>query len=370
MAENRNRILVVEDEDALREIVRVLLEERGYDCAEAPNALEALSLLEAEPQAYQLVLSDIMMPGMNGLEFLERVRGRYPDLPVLMLSALHDIRIALNAIRAGAYDYVVKPFEKDQLYVAVERALERRRLIEENRRYQLHLEDLVRQRTRLLEAALAELERSYDFTLEALGSALDLKDAETEGHSKRVTAFTLAIGQALGVDPEKRKTIARGAYLHDIGKMAVPDSILRKPGPLTHEERELMRQHCRRGYEIISRIEFLEEVAEIVLSHQEHYDGNGYPRGLKGEEIHLGARIFAVADALDAMTSDRPYRRAMSFEDARAEILRCRGTQFDPAVVDAFAALPETLWEELRNRIGEDFSLSEAGWEKSLSTRA
>ncbi len=367
VGESQNHILIVEDEDALREIVRALLEERKYLCTDVPNAKAALALLEKDPHAYDLVLSDIIMPEMNGLQFLERVRALYPDLPVVMLSALHDIRIALDAIRSGAYDYVVKPFEKDQLYLGVERALERHRLIEENRRYQLHLEDLVRQRTMALEAALQELERSYDVTLEALGSALDLKDAETEGHSKRVTAYTIAIARAMGVGPEQLKTIARGAYLHDIGKMAVPDSILRKPGPLTDDERKLMRTHCRRGYEILSRIHLLGEVAEIVLSHQEHYDGTGYPRGLRGEETHLGARIFAVADALDAMTWDRPYRSALSFDEARAEIERNRGKQFDPKVVDVFLSLPERLWQELRDRMGDEFSLSAAGWEQALA---
>jgi putative nucleotidyltransferase with HDIG domain len=200
-----------------------------------------------------------------------------------------------------------------------------------------------------------------------LGSALDLKDSETEGHSRRVTAYTLEISRAMNLTPQELKTIARGAYLHDIGKMGVPDSILRKTGPLTEAETTFMRTHCQRGYDILARVEALREAAEIVLSHQESYDGTGYPRGLKGEEIPMGARIFAVADTLDAMTSDRPYRKAVSFEQARREISEFRGTQFDPRVVDVYLSMPDSTWIDLRGRIAEGFSLSALGWQRTLS---
>jgi putative nucleotidyltransferase with HDIG domain len=195
--------------------------------------------------------------------------------------------------------------------------------------------------------------------LEALGGALDLKDAETEGHCKRVTAFTIAIAKAMIVDPEILPQIARAAFLHDIGKMAIPDLILRKPGPLTPEERDIMRTHCEIGYNMVTRIPFLREAAEIVLSHQEYFDGTGYPRGLRGEEIPLGARIFAVADALDAMISDRPYRKALPISHAREEIQRCSGTQFDPKVVEVFIKMEPTLWNELRENIGTPYRLSQ-----------
>jgi len=344
----QTQILVVEDEEALGEILCSLLEERGHQAIHVHNGVQALAALKATPTAWDLTLSDIVMPEMNGIEFLKHSRALYPDLPVIMISALHDIRIAMEAIRGGAYDYVVKPFEKDQLYLSVDRALERQRLLAENRRYQSHLESLVQLRTEALEDTLRELERSYDFTLEALGSALDLKDSETEGHSRRVTAYTLEISRALGLDAQTMKTIARGAYLHDIGKMGVPDSILRKTGPLNDEETEFMRSHCQRGYDILARVKTLEAAADIVLSHQECYDGSGYPRGLRGEEIPLGARIFAVADTLDAMTSERPYRRALPFSVARAEIMCESGRQFDPNVVQAFLSIPERVWETIR----------------------
>jgi putative nucleotidyltransferase with HDIG domain len=360
-------ILVVEDEEALGEILCSLLEERGHQATHVRNGVEALAALKASPEQWDLALSDIIMPQMNGIEFLQHARSLYPDLPVIMISALHDIRIAMESMRGGAYDYVVKPFERDQIYLAVDRAIERQRLLHENRKYQLHLESLVQSRTDALEETLRELERSYDFTLEALGSALDLKDSETEGHSRRVTAYTLEISRNLGLDAQALKTVARGAYLHDIGKMGVPDSILRKTGPLTEDETEAMRSHCRRGYDILAPVKSLEAAADIVLSHQERYDGSGYPRGLKGEEIPVGARIFAVADTLDAMTSDRPYRKSTSFASARAEIARGRGTQFDPKVVDVYLSIPDHVWIELRSRITEGFSLSALGWEKNLS---
>jgi len=269
----------------------------------------------------------------------------------VMVTAVHDISVALKAIRDGAYDYLLKPFEREQLLTTVHRALENRRLKLENRSYQSNLEVLVTARTAQLNKAMNTLERSYDITLEALGDALDLKDAETEGHSKRVTAFTIAIARAMGLSGEDIRVIARGAFLHDIGKMAIPDAILRKPGPLTPEETAIMREHCYRGYQMLKKIPFLTEAADIVYSHQECFDGNGYPRGLKGEEIPLGSRIFSVADTMDAITSDRPYRAAQSLAAARAEIAKWSGRQFDPEVVKTFLSMPETIWQDLRRDI-------------------
>jgi putative nucleotidyltransferase with HDIG domain len=268
---------------------------------------------------------------------------------------MHDISTAIEAMRRGAYDYILKPFEKDQLFLSVRRALEHRRLVQENRLYQQELERRVEERTMQLSQALEELEQSYDYTLEALASALDLKDAETEGHCQRVTAMTIVIARAMGVDESELRHIARGAFLHDIGKMGIPDSILRKPGPLTAEETEIMRTHCDIGYQVLERIPFLREASEIVLSHQEKFDGTGYPRRLRGEQIPLGARIFAVADTLDAMISDRPYRKALPLQQAKEEIQRFAGTQFDPRVAEVFQTIPDTVWTELRQNYREPF---------------
>lgn len=353
----KEKVLVVDDEEAIREVVSTLLEAQGYRCTTCENGRVALEKFRQD--TFDLVLSDIVMPEMDGMKLLAELRAADPDVPVIMVTAMHDISIALEAIRAGAYDYILKPFEKDQLYLSVRRALEHRRLVIENQTYQSDLEQLVAERTQQLSIALQDLEQSYDYTLEALGGALDAKDAETEGHCQRVTAFTITMAKAMKVDRALLRHIARGAFLHDIGKMGIPDHILRKPGPLTPEEREVMRRHCEIGYAVLERIPFLKEAAEIVLSHQECYDGSGYPRRLKGEQIPVGARIFAVADTLDAMISDRPYRKALPIAAARDEIKRFSGTQFDPRVVEVFLAQPERVWRELHERIGDPFRLTQ-----------
>ncbi|HSY71216.1 MAG TPA: HD domain-containing phosphohydrolase [Alloacidobacterium sp.] len=356
------RILVVDDEPYVRTVIAAMLEKAHYHPVLASNGLEAIERLQND-SPYDLVLSDIMMTGMDGMTLLERLREMQPETPMVMVTAIHDVGVAISAIRKGAYDYLLKPFEKEQLLVTVRRALDHRRLAQQNSMYQSNLEQLIAARTDMLRQAVSDLERSYDITLEALGDALDLKDAETEGHSKRVTGYTVALARAMGLLANDIRTIARGAFLHDIGKMAIPDAILLKPGRLDVEEQVVMRDHCARGYQILCKIPYLREAAEIVYTHQEHFDGSGYPRGLRGEQIPLGARIFAVADTLDAITSDRPYRRANTFTAARNEIQRCAGTQFDPQVVDVYLSMPDRLWLDLRAEIGQHarfspFSLS------------
>ena len=344
------RILIVDDEEPIRDFVSAMLSSANYICTPAASGKEALALLNSGEE-FELMLSDLMMPGMDGIALLEAAKERFPDMPVVMVTAVTDVSVALGAIRNGAYDYLLKPFERDQLLAAVRRALENRRLKLENREYQTNLEALVTARTEQLRHAVSELEKSYDITLEALGDALDLKDAETEGHSRRVTAYTIAIARAMGLTSDQVRIIARGAFLHDIGKMAIPDRILNKPGKLDPEEIAIMREHCYRGYVIVRKIPFLAEAAEIVYAHQEKFDGTGYPRGLKGEEIPLGARIFAVADTLDAIRSNRAYRPAQSFSAAVKEIHRCSGTQFDPQVVETFLRMPENIWDNLRETV-------------------
>jgi putative nucleotidyltransferase with HDIG domain len=345
-----DRILVVDDEEAIREIVCSMLAAAHFKCSQASSGLTALAVLDSGEE-FELMLSDLMMADLDGIGLLEKTKERFPDMPVVMVTAVHDISVALAAIRNGAYDYLLKPFEREQLLATVRRALENRRLKLENRKYQTELESLVAARTEQLRKAVADLERSYSMTLEALGGALDMKDAETEGHSRRVTAFTMALARKMGLSRDQIDVIARGAFLHDIGKMAIPDAILRKPGPLEPDEIAIMREHCYRGYQMLKKIPFLTEAAEIVYSHQERYDGTGYPRGLKGEEIPLGARLFSVADTLDAITSDRPYRPAQSLTAAREEIERWSGRQFDPEVVKIFLSMPEDIWGDLRKEI-------------------
>jgi putative nucleotidyltransferase with HDIG domain len=363
------RILVVDDEAPVRSMIGATLQRQGYEVQLAISGAQATDLLEKGP--FDLVLTDIVMQDGNGIALLERLHVDQPHLPVVMVSAIHDISVAIDSMRRGAYDYLLKPFEREHLVATVQRALDHRQALQESHNYQQNLEQVVRARTEMLRQAMEDLEHSYDVTLEALGDALDLKDSETEGHSKRVTAYTIALARAMGISPVDIKIIARGAFLHDIGKMAIPDEILRKPGKLTPEEEQIMRDHCTRGYHILRKIPFLSEAAAIVYTHQEHFDGNGYPSRLRGNEIPIGARIFAVADAMDAITSDRPYRKARSFDEARQEVLRCSGTQFDPNVVEVFLKIPNELWHELRAEInGENRHFSTFDFSGASATSA
>lgn len=342
-------ILVVDPEESVRRELQPLLAMQGYRVQCAACAAEALA--ELERHSFDLILTNIDLRDANGIALLEHLAHELPQTPVMVLTETQEVAVIVEAMRRGACDYLIRPILPEALMSAVVRGLRRRQTLQENLRYRQNLEEAVQARTEQLQKAMDQLELSYDITLEALGDALDLKDSETEGHSKRVTAYTIALARAFGLASDEIKIIARGAFLHDVGKMAIPDEILRKPGRLTIEERDILREHCLRGYHMLRKIPFLEGAAEIVFSHQEHYDGSGYPRGLKGARIPIGARIFALADTVDAITSDRPYRKASDFDAARAEILRHSGTQFDPAVVEVFLKIPNDLWNELRTEI-------------------
>ena len=347
----QERILVVDDEESVRGVVAALLEHSGYAATMTESAEEALARLQQDPD-YDLVLSDIMMPGTDGLSLLDQICTDHPGMPVVMFSAINDIHVVTSAFRRGAIDYLLKPFERSELESIVMRAVEHGRLRKQNTIYRHNLESIVSSRTGRLRSTMQDLERSYDITLEAMGDALDLRDEETEGHSRRVTAYTIALAQAMGLESDDLRIIARGAFLHDVGKIATPDSILLKPARLSDEEMTIMKQHCERGYEMVRKIPFLREAAEIVYAHQERFDGTGYPRGLRGEDIPLGARIFAIADALDAITSDRPYRKGTTFAAATEEIARCAGKQFDPWIVEVFLEMPHQTWIDLRAETG------------------
>jgi putative nucleotidyltransferase with HDIG domain len=350
IAARQEHILVVDDESMVLGIVVALLEHSGYDVSAAADAEHAMLHLQ-DDLGCDLVLCDVMMPGGDGLNLLDTIGTDHPGVPVVMLTGVRDIHVAISAFRRGAVDYLIKPFEGPQLVAVVARALEHRQLLTQNAAYRQNLEEIISARTSRLRATMQDLEMSYDFTLLAMGDALDLRDAETEGHSRRVTAYTIALAREIGLDAEQLHVIARGAFLHDIGKIATPDHILLKPGKLDPQEIAIMREHCARGYEMVSKIPFLREASEIVYAHQETFDGTGYPRGLRGEQIQLGARIFAIADTLDAITSDRPYRNGRSFAEARQEIARCSGSQFDPAIVSVFLNMPEEMWQDLRREV-------------------
>ncbi len=341
------RILVVDDEPEIREVLCELLG-MDYSCASAASAEEALEKLRESH--FNLIISDIMMGGMSGLEMIPHVLSISPETVVLMISGVQTIESAIKALRAGSFDYIMKPFDLRQVEVAVRRALEHYELRASKRRYENHLEELVEQRTAALDKALESVEDAYRSTLKALAQALETRDAETHGHSERVVTFSLRLGRELGLSKAQMKSLEFGSLLHDIGKIGVPDAILRKPAKLTEEEWVKMRQHPLHGQAILREIKFLEGAARVVAQHHEKWDGSGYPLGLRGEEIDLNARIFAVADAFDAMISDRVYRTGRSYEDAAAELDRCGAQQFDPQVVAAFHRVPKEDWEDLRRR--------------------
>jgi putative nucleotidyltransferase with HDIG domain len=273
-----------------------------------------------------------------------------PDTVVIMISGVQTVESAINALRAGAFDYVMKPFDLQHVEAAVARALTHHSLRVEKRCYENYLEEMVEQRTAELDRALRSLGDAYRTTLRALTAALEARDSETHGHSERVVNFSLRLGREMGLDAEQMRSLEFGSLLHDIGKIGVPDAILRKPGALSESEWVRMREHPLHGQRILRGIQFLEGAARVVAQHHEKWDGTGYPLGLRAEEIDLNARIFAVADAFDAITSDRVYRRGRSYEEAASELDDYAGRQFDRAVVEAFHRVPRAEWDDIRRR--------------------
>ncbi len=343
----KSRILIVDDEHEITEILSDLLSVE-YDCQQVGSAEDALARLAEND--FQLVISDITMPGMSGLEMLPFVKSISPNTVVVMISGMQTVESAIGALRLGAFDYLMKPFDLRQVEAVVKRALEHHELIVAKQRYEDHLEELVEQRTAELDRALNSLEDAYRSTLRALTSALETRDSETHGHSERVVTYSLRLGREYGLPSEKMKALEFGSLLHDIGKIGVPDSILRKPGKLTEDEWVKMREHPVHGQQILRGIEFLEGAARVVAQHHEKWDGSGYPLGLREEDVDVCARIFAVADAFDAITSDRVYRRGKSYQEAAQELDDWAGRQFDPKVVEAFHRVPQEDWDELHRR--------------------
>jgi putative nucleotidyltransferase with HDIG domain len=344
---SKPHLLIVDDEAEVRGVLRDLLSD-SYGCAEAASAEEALAELRAGD--YQLVISDITMSGMSGLEMIPHVKVISPDTVIVMISGMQTIESAINALRLGAFDYLMKPFDLRQAEAAVSRAFDHHELIAAKRRYETQLEELVAQRTAELDDALGSLENAYRSTLKALTAALETRDAETHGHSERVVTFSLRLGREYGLTTPQMKALEFGSLLHDIGKIGVPDAILRKPAKLTDEEWVRMREHPMHGQQILRGIKFLEGAARVVAQHHEKWDGSGYPLGLKSEDIDICARIFSVADAFDAITSDRVYRQGRSYDAAAAELEEWSGRQFDPKVVEAFHRVPQEDWDDLRRQ--------------------
>jgi putative nucleotidyltransferase with HDIG domain len=341
---NEAKILIVDDETRVREILSRKLADEGYNCLTAPNGSNALKLLKSDQ--VDLVLLDIMMPGKSGTEVLKEIKATHPDTAVIMVTAVADVQTAIGLMKAGAYDYIIKPVELNVLLVSLSRALEKRRLLVENRDYQSHLEQKVKEQTK-------KVRQSFLNSITSLVYALEAKDQYTHGHSQRVTKIAVAISKKLAIPQAVVEKIELAGLLHDVGKIGVSETILNKPGKLTREEFEAVKSHCEIGERILAPIVEDKEILEMVRHHHERYDGTGYPDGLSGGQITQGASIvavaevyatiaspgamsLAVADAYDAMTSDRPYRPAMTPKVACTELENCKGRQFDPVIVDTF----------------------------------
>lgn len=336
------RVLAVDDEPSAARLLSFILAPPAFRCTTACTAEEALVALQREP--FDAVISDLQMPGLSGMELLLEVRHKHPHMAFLVTTGVDDVDVGVKAMRSGADDYLVKPLRESAVVASLENALHKRKLEQEVENYRQHLEEMVAERTHQLRAALEQVEQSYEDTLQSLGAAIDLRNNETEGHSQRVCRYSLEIARAMCWQDKQLGTLARGAYLHDIGKLGVPDGILLKRGPLTPEERKIMQRHSQIGFDLVKDIPFLADATDVVLMHHERFDGSGYPQGLKGQAIPMSARIFAIADTLDAVTSERPYQRASSFESAREIIRRLSGTAFDPQVVNVFLNIREDVW--------------------------
>ena len=341
-------MLIVDDERDIRTTLHAVFGSAGYECRTATNGREAARLFETERSP--LTITDLKMPVMDGLQLLQHLKARDADAAVIMLTGASDVRTAVESLKQGASDFILKPVNLDQVLLAAERALERRQLLMERREHQTLLESRVADATRDLAAALGELKQTYQATLEALGSALATREVGTELHSRRVHAYSITLARAHGLQEREIDALGRGVLLHDIGKIGISDSILLKPGPLDPDEWKIMRSHPEFGRQILERIPFLRDAIPVVYHHHERWDGTGYPLGLAGEAIPLGARIFALADAFDAMTFDRPYSKAISMEVARERIREAAGTHFDPQVVATFIAMPLEVFQQARAR--------------------
>lgn len=345
--EGGKNLLVIETDTAKRKLLSAYFSAK-YKCDEADRMSAAVEKISAKE--YAVVLTAINLSGQNGLELLPYLQALTPRTIPIFISDTETDGNTVRAFRAGAFEVIQKPFSLKKVEDAVEKAFGEFELAFLKERYQYHLEELVAERTAELDKALEAVENSYHSTLKALVQALETRDLETHGHSERVVTFSLRLGHEIGLDREALRNLELGALLHDVGKIGVPDAILRKPAALTQDEWDKMKLHPNHGQNILRNIPFLSNAAQLVAQHHEKWDGTGYPFGLRGEDISLNARIFAVADAFDAMVSDRVYRKGRPYEDALIELERCAGTQFDPLIVEAFKVIPKDDWEILRQR--------------------
>ena len=346
IADERNLLIIDDNPDARK----IYLDYFGlkYFCDQAESANAALSIIRAKE--YSVILTNLNTSGLNGLELISCLQAQSPNSFIVAMGGQISAEDVVQIFRAGAFDYLQQPIRLTEIAKVIKRAFQQyeSKCIKNN--YQRHLEELAAQRAAELDKALEEVENSYRLTLKALVQALETRDFETHGHSERVVTFSLRLGHEVGLNKEGLRNLELGALLHDIGKIGLPDAILRKNSALNEDEWNKMKMHPHYGQKILRNIPFLDGAARMIAQHHEKWDGSGYPLGLRGEDIDIGARIFAVVDAFDAMTSDRTYRRGCSYEMALAELARCAGTQFDPLVIEAFRRVPREDWEILRRR--------------------
>jgi len=358
--DNLPRILVVDDEEEVRRLLARLLERAGYSCEVARDATEAQELLTKGD--FDLLLTDMDMPGESGLDLIRKTSAKYPELATVMITGLDDTALATSALELGAYGYIIKPFESNEILINVSNALLRRSLEIENRNQHQRLEQMVKERTselwnaiRDLESTQEDLRRSREETIRRLSIAAEFRDDETGRHVQRMSRYCALIAHELGADSERGEMIRVVSQMHDIGKLGIPDNILQKPGELTPEERAVMQEHCEIGWRILSgsRSEMLDLAATIALSHHERVDGTGYPHGLSGSDIPFEGRIVAVADVFDALTTDRVYRSAMPLGEALDIMRDAKGTHFDVEALEAFFGVIDQvirIHEELADR--------------------
>jgi len=329
-----DRILIVDDEEIICNILARRLTREGYSCTTAHNGREGLNHFYKD--TFSLIISDIKMPEMDGVELLKKVKAVNPNMMVIMVTAYPEIDMAVEAMRLGAYDFLIKPADLDFVVLSVKKALEKKRLEEEVDTYHKNLEKLVEERTAKLQQAYRTLKKAHLDSVKVLAEAIDAKDPYTRGHSDRVRRMSLNIAQQMSFTEERLEILEYGALLHDIGKIGIKDEVLQKPGSLSPEEYRYIQEHPLIGVKIVEGIEFFKNKVPMIRHHHEYFDGNGYPDGLAGEAIPLEARIITVPDAFDAMTSVRPHRRAMPLQDVLMELETGKGKQFDPKVLEIF----------------------------------
>lgn len=348
MEEDKRRIFVIDDEEPIRKVMNTHLNKEGYSVVQSRGGSGVFSDLESS--AFDLVICDIRMPDVDGVQVLDFIKRNYETVPVIMLTGLTDVSTVIEVMKKGAFDYLMKPVKKEDLMVVIRKALVHRDLLVrnkelelENREYQLFLEQKVRERTKELNSKAMELQKAYGHLktmniqfINVLAETIEAKDRHTRGHCNRMRRLCVELGRLKGMSPEELEMLEYASLLHDLGKIGINETVLNKPGPLTEDECEHIKEHPEIGEKILQGIPLMEPVARIIVSHHENFDGTGYPKNLKGEEIPLPARIISVADIFDAMSSDRPYRKGLRIDIVLEEMMRVAGTQLDPGLVSMF----------------------------------